>query len=449
MALNPQNSIICPLAWNHLFVNIGGEVQVCCISEEVDNAIRGSDGKPLNIKTVNSLGEVLNSDFMKKIRLQMSAGEWPSLCQRCKITEEHGGVSIRQMEWIKQPETIAKIEHTPLSDGTIEPSLRSADLRLGNSCNLACRMCNPRPSSKWASDWKKISHPKMHIADDYLEMYRSQDWTSDLTPLYSTLKDSLDLKTLHFAGGEPLFMKEMQDILQSWIDKGVSKEIIVTYNTNFTQIPKRTTELWKQFKGVKLLISLDGAGEVNEYIRHPSKWSTIQKNFQDLDDHFREWNIIEAKVSCTVQALNIGRLSELYAFLQGFHNIDAVPGLIALHMPEMFSIRAMPKELKREASREIQKIRSTFAHTLRQNQKGQFYADLEVMEEFMKQDDSHLWQEFIAINEQMDVFKKQKLKEILPQAKKDLGHYFTQSILPGLVKKKKQLYRTLSPYRFF
>ncbi len=88
----------CVLPWIHSFVNLGGHYQVCCTGEEFNNFIRDENGEKFNIVDKPSLDSIMNSQYMKDFRLKLLSGELPRECMRCKITENSGGVSRRQIE---------------------------------------------------------------------------------------------------------------------------------------------------------------------------------------------------------------------------------------------------------------------------------------------------------------------------------------------------------------
>lgn len=66
------------------------------------------------------------------------------------------------------------------------------------------------------------------------------------------------------SGGEPLINRGHQEILQHLIEKGESQNIKIEYNTNLSVIPPKLIELWSHFKKVKLFVSLDGIGDLQE-----------------------------------------------------------------------------------------------------------------------------------------------------------------------------------------
>lgn len=345
--LNDQsNKTYCPLAWTHSFINQDGSHQVCCTSEEFDNYIRDDEGNKLYITDNLSPKEILNTNFMKKLRLEMLEGKWPDMCQRCKLTEDMGGVSRRNIEVKNYKKHNQNFLDKTDSVGTISNNIKSADYRLGNLCNLQCRMCNPRSTTLWIKEWNEVKRKEEHFDEETMESYKNYKWIDSLDLVKDFEEKAPFLEHIHFAGGEPLVVPQMKTILQKCIESGNAKNIILTYNTNGTILPKSVIELWKNFKGVKLLMSIDAFGELNEYIRHPSKWNQIDKNLQDIDKNYKEYNITECIISTTVQILNIMKLDELYEYLSKFEFIVNVPNLINLHVPSYFRSSVLPEKYK-------------------------------------------------------------------------------------------------------
>lgn len=337
----------CPLAWNHSFVNQDGSFQVCCTSEEYDNFIRDEHGKPILITDGKSSDEIMNTDFMKNLRLQMLNGEWPYLCGRCLTTEKMKGFSRRQIEIVNYETKIEEMIASTADDGSIPPQTTSADYRLGNLCNLQCRMCNPRSTKLWIKDWNGLKDEIEQFPPEVMESYEKYDWIDSEDLVNDFAQKASTLEHIHFAGGEPLLVPQMIKILQKCVESGNAKNIILTYNTNLTILPQKVLEIWKEFKGVKLLASIDAVGELNYYIRYPAKWDQIEKNLKFIEEHHAEYNILECMFSTTVQALNVGALPQLYSYLNQFKFIVKAPNLINLHMPYYQQTTVLPRALKK------------------------------------------------------------------------------------------------------
>lgn len=350
-----KNSKFCALAWSHRFVNIQGEIQVCCTGEAYGNEILHDNGRPMNASEGLSNEKIMNSSFMKDLRVSMLQGQWPSFCERCKTSEETGGHSRRTIENEAIKDRVPTFLKQTERDGHInELAIHSLDLRLGNHCNLACRMCYAYSSDKWAKEWGDLANHKQKATTKISPWYSSSEFGS-------YLKESIPhLTRLHFAGGEPFLSKEMHAFLRLCILENKAKDIEIAYNTNLTLIPEELKTLWPHFKGVKILVSIDAYGELNDYIRYQSSWDTIHKNLQFLENNFDVLNLKEVLVSCTVQLYNVLRLPALYNYLyENYKKVIPIPQLIDLYAPLHYSTQVLPEQYKELADDDMKNLIET------------------------------------------------------------------------------------------
>ena len=406
----------CVLPWLHSFINIGGEYQVCCTSEEFHDGITDSNNSVFNIKNKPSSDEIMNSDFMKKLRLDLLDGHMPKLCTRCVITEKHDGVSRRNLENQKYAELVPNLVEMTKPDGSIPLDIKTADYRLGNICNLQCRMCNPRSTVMWLKDWNKIKSGPEYMDEKLKTEYENYHWIDDNYLIEEFESKVQGLNTLHFAGGEPLIAPRMHEMLQLCIDKDLAKNIMLTYNTNITILPPRVLEQWKHFKEVRLLCSIDGFDKVNEYVRMPTKWQTLDKNLRYLDDHANELKITEILLSCTVQAYNVLNLDQLYEYLLGFKNVVKAPNLINLYSPDYLSTLVLPKPVKDLASNRLLEVKKKLLNYLPEH-KHYLIENIDQVIKFMNSRDlaPFLWEDFIKYNEKVDLLKNMSLENNIPE----------------------------------
>lgn len=319
----------CPVPWTYSFIATNGSYKACVIAYSSETGGRLSfenQSEELNLKNSDpSLAR--NSRELKELRRNMLAGrETPSVCQRCIEEESHGLTSRRQLENAKAYFTYEKAQKVTREDGTLElekTPLSAYDLRLGNLCNLSCRMCHPSQSSGWYEEWFKTRHSTFQDSDIKYEMTTDKNgrvllksspykWFQS-SNLWNFLREhSSEIRELHFAGGEPLLSSEHVGLLQNFVSSGLSSTIKLDYNTNLTVLPSHLTELWPHFEEVTLGISIDGYAAMNDYIRYPSRFESIQKNIQTLESlqgNLRIW------ATTTLSALNIGRYPELIRWI--------------------------------------------------------------------------------------------------------------------------------------
>ena len=118
--------------------------------------------------------------------------------------------------------------------------------------------------------------------------------------------------TLQFTGGEPIINKEHYDLLDSIPDE-VKRRIKLRYASNLSYIKFKKYDLikiWNKFKSVNIKVSMDGVGDVYNYIRRDGDWDTVYANMMILDSE----PTIDLAAGITVQAHNIFHMPEFYKF---------------------------------------------------------------------------------------------------------------------------------------
>jgi len=350
----------CVLPWLHRFVNLGGEVQLCCTAEEFEHSyIRQDSNRPINITDGLSDKQIGETRHLREIRLSMLKGDWPAACERCRLTEETGGCSRRQAENQHFEGHLPWILENTDEQGFAPVRIRSRDYRLGNLCNLRCRMCHPRASKLLMDEWNEVARPRLRVNGKLAAEYENMIWFHNQQLWDDFSAHCRDLEHLHFAGGEPLIIPEVLKALEICVEQGVAGKIELTFNTNVTRIPARHRELWPQFKSVNLLCSIDAYGELNDYIRYPAKWIRLARNLDIIDQQHEALNLGRATLSVTVQIYNIFHLHELIDYChQHFTFIRAMPNLVHLSIPDYFNVQHLPDGLKTLAIGRLQALRA-------------------------------------------------------------------------------------------
>ena len=366
-----SNKAWCPLPWMSLNVRNNGDVRVCCNANTSlsQGLIAKESGEYYNLGT-DEIQSFRNAQMMKDIRLSMLNGEYHSACTRCQREDESGMESRKTWEKDIWQETMNEEKSRALTqvDGTInteEIPLTYADLRFGNLCNLKCRMCGPTDSSQWYDDqvavWGTTSYKD---SGKIIKLVKNENGkykpNNDIYSWYENPKfwDSLEqeipsISRLYIVGGEPLLIDQHYDFLNKCIEYGRADKIIIEYNSNITNIPHRAWNIWKHFQLVQIGASIDGVGVINDYIRHPSKWSQIEANMRKLDEadgNFKVW------WAATIQAYNLTHLPDMmmWKMEQNFKKInnpaiiDTRPVLTPhpLHSPDFLNVKIFPAKSK-------------------------------------------------------------------------------------------------------
>jgi organic radical activating enzyme len=363
-----MSNTFCPIPWIFQAARANGDLRVCCQANVTKNkgVIRKPDGSAFNAGCDN-LDESRNAELMKVMRLNMLNNVWSEECGRCKQEEENGLVSRRSYENEQWKYSIDTAKQETLNDGSIDiekTPVRYYDLRFGNFCNLKCRMCGPTDSDSWYEDWIKLTGTNRYNDTSGIVTINEingklvtgeYDWPN-YEPFWETLEiNAKNIEHVYFAGGEPMLIERHYDFLERCVEQGVSKNIIIEYNTNMSTIPTRVTNLWKQFKQVRIGASVDGMEEVLEYQRYPAKWEKVLKNLKvvdELPDNIVSW------IAFTVTAYNVNHMIDFMKWKltkSGFKKINSsnrrpIITYHVAHHPKHLNIRVLPDEYKKEVS---------------------------------------------------------------------------------------------------
>lgn len=381
----------CVLPWVSLATNSAGQFRVCCHALPGLNQIKDSDGRTLRIDR-DDLAEVWSSPTYAKIRSEMLGGQEPEMCVRCFREERSGIASFRQN---MNERFLATIDPAIDARGVAKFDVRYVDLRLGNLCNLRCRMCNPFASNQWLKEWNGIAERK--LSEREIEGLQKMSWPED-PQVWRQLESILDtVEEIYLTGGEPMIINEQTRLLEKCVALGISKRITLKYNTNLTFLPERLIELWGNFKRVKINASVDGWGPLNDYIRHPSRWELVEKNLLALIELAKNPRF-RLQVHTTVQVYNVLGLTPLFEFLRP-HGI--FPYLNILDRPAYLNVRVLPQDLKVRARRQFEA-----------------FADLPKVDGLMRyldEDWSAEWPKLRAYTARLDAGRGESLRNVNPQ----------------------------------
>ena len=293
---------ICMLPWISIETSPIGTARPCCLA--IDEITR-ADGTKYSLKE-NTLEEIYHSDYMQGLRQEFLSGSKPSTCQRCWQEEAAGRTSKRINSRIRLKEYYARVDWT----NTNPDQLWFIDLKLGNICNLKCRICGSWSSSKWAKEEidyiPELLNRKIHLAYTYL---RDGAWPRETEVFWDNLKNLLpNIKYFEFTGGEPFLIEQHFELLRYAVKHGYSENIEIQYNTNGTVFPEQA-ELWSNFKHVEIAFSIDNVGSRFEYERYGAEWDLVQENIAKFTA--MRSNKISTQLCTTMNIQNVYYLPEL------------------------------------------------------------------------------------------------------------------------------------------
>ena len=455
MSNKPDLSTFCILPWIHLSTRPNGHMRVCCTANASSvgatndkkyggevGILKNDDGKPANFNHTDLL-RAWNNSYMRNIRRDMLSGKVPASCVKCFKEEEAGHRSKRQWEtefWSSRINKEKLIEETE-ADGSIPPKIYYIDLRLGTKCNLKCVMCSPHDSSMWVKDWEKL-HPKIQNTALKETMQwnnkgrvdgATYNWHLDNQHFWDQLYEQIPhIKQLYFAGGEATIIEHHYLLLEKCIEMGHAKDIQLRYNSNAVEMPDRLFELWDKFKSIRFHYSIDTVGEMNDYIRFPSKWSQVSQMFKKLDntkDH------VEVTIACAVQMLNMHNIPDFikWKVQQNFKKVNVWPlgaGLINYHFvyhPPHLNVKVFPEAFKKIITKKYEDFYVWLEENVASAGNGKYTKEdfleasygikrLKGMVQFMNSEDwSNRMPEFREYINHMDQIRGTSFKTVFPE----------------------------------
>lgn len=360
----PDNKSFCAVPFVSIMVNTDTTVRYCCMVKGAANKIKKDDGSPYTCKD-RFIDDAWNSKDMRDIRKAMIAGEKIEGCSVCYLQEDSGRVSNRQHsinEWkwkLGEDALYDKVKQALDNDGVVKDDIVYLDLRLGNLCNLKCRMCNPWNSSQIAKEHLSLKDTDKAYADVWkktfgtfpLTVLDDQQWFDHDILWDQVISLIPTLKKVYMTGGEPTLIKNNFKFMQSCLEQG-RKDILLFFNTNCTNLNKNFFELISQFDQVHINASMDGIGEVNEYIRSPSNWKQINENIERL----ASLPNVVLGITPTVQVYNIFDLTNIVKYVNGlnvkYSKKIFIDFLINVH-PHHLSVTILPEDIKQAARLEL------------------------------------------------------------------------------------------------
>ena len=335
----------CVLPWISLETSPIGTVRPCCLAEE---EIVDDNGNKFDLNSA-SFVNIQNSQYMQNLRQDFLDAQQPSACRKCWREERAGRTS-------KRMHTLDRLKHMlPDQTWTADAKpLMFLDLKLGNICNLKCRICGSWSSSQFAvEELANLGPNEDRKTNHHYQMLKQGAWPRENLTFWKEIDQVVDqIRYIEFTGGEPFMIQEHFDMLQRLIDRGIAHNIEIHYNTNGTQYPEDADEIWQHFKLVEIAFSIDDVGDRFEYQRTNAVWKEVCRNlgwFRTLREHYSN---IRLQVCSTVNVFNVLYLEELAQWIdqQGF---DFVYWNM-MHEAYYFSISTLPDNAKLAIATQLQ-----------------------------------------------------------------------------------------------
>lgn len=230
-------------------------------------------------------------------RNEMLAGRWPQPiagmeedqgCRYCQKIEQEGGQSDRMFQMQIPDLSPPEIFEDPTAV-VVTPTM--VEVFISNTCNLSCTYCDSKNSSKIENEnikYGRFTPDGTIIVSDRVDKNLNQQYIKRFFEWLQTNSNSL--RRLNILGGEPLFQKEFEQILD-FFDQHPNPELELSVFTNLMIDSDRFNNIvdrWKKMiaqrklKRFDVTVSLDCGGAEQEYARYGLKWETINQNMQRL-----------------------------------------------------------------------------------------------------------------------------------------------------------------------
>ena len=281
---------MCLAPWVHTYLSPQTERRMCCASREsaqnfeqyIDTAAGTGKYIPLTLE------QHWNSDHMRSVRRRMMAGETLPECDVCNNKLLNTNV-YRDYFTHLFGHKLDQLFAETASDGSTTMRPVSWDYRFSNLCNFKCRMCGDMLSSSWESEEKThnmvdFSNPKNNwMRADYRQQI-SQFQDSQIEAEFAAAVEQHRIEEIYWVGGEPLMYEQHWRYMKRIVELGDGPKLYARYNTNLSRIDYRDSNLYcdilAHVRDWQICASLDGTGEIGEYIRTGLVYPTFLKNFE-------------------------------------------------------------------------------------------------------------------------------------------------------------------------
>jgi len=277
------NKTFCMAPWTHTYLSPQMERRLCCSSrEDPQNFKQYIDSIPKDPKTnlatgkvnLQTLEEHWNSDYMKEVRCKLMAGEEIPQCQVCNGKLLSVATYRTHFNTLYEDQIDEAFEKTD-DDGRTDMKVTSWDYRFNNLCNFSCRMCGDMLSSSWEAETRK-HNPEIY---EKYRIWGRKDIKEEIEKFHDKVVvhefaqavESKTIKEIYWCGGEPLMWKIHWESMKRIIELGYQDSVSIRYNSNMSRTNYYGMNLFDdilcKFAHWNILASIDGAGEIGEYVR--------------------------------------------------------------------------------------------------------------------------------------------------------------------------------------
>ena len=338
-----KNLPTCIAPWHALTIKWGGNVVPDIIYKD----------KLGNINDY-TLKEIWEGPDYRALRESHRNRQIPPSCANC-AKKEKSGRSRRMYFWDKLDYDLRMESETLDVDST--PDIRYLDFTLSNKCNLACIHCGPFVSTGWTKDGKSLNKEKPEYWTEQPIGFNGVKELGFMDNLFANPEYFKNLQWVALRGGEPLYDERCYEVLKWFVDNGIAKNVALDISTNGTVFEDRFKEIFKEFKHIELLISIEATDDLYSVIRGGDNYS-----WDDLNDNLAKFyaeDNVEITFAVTVMTTNIFNLDKVWDWFYTNHRKRASISMTNVVVtPAYLNIAHMPRELKNKALEKMEHIPS-------------------------------------------------------------------------------------------
>jgi len=372
-----DSDTFCILPWVHMCVRPDEALKPCCRYQAKGDPV----GVNLDSLSQNGIKE-MDNEYLTKLRQDMLDGIKRTECQKCFIQEENTGIlrdrTSTRLFLNERFFPFFKDEYTNKFD-----KVRYIEMSVDNICNLQCKMCDSKFSSK------------LQNRDKFL----GEEVFKKLEPSFTKF-DNIDLSELCYVkilGGEPFITPNFIKFIEYLEHRSNPSNIVIEIASNATALPSESLlNKLNKFKHLFINVSLDAFDKTNDYQRFGSHYLDTFKNAQIYEKIF---NSVQVSFHSTISLLTANSLANTLDVLineNKYHvSVDFVrypPYLSLLNAPEDYIQWVLDKNKHNSTA---YKLLNTFVKNSKYNPK--------------------IWNEFIEVNNKLDDFYKTSINDYNPE----------------------------------
>lgn len=299
------------MPFNHIAVESNGDIRPCCLGDPLKNP----DGTSLSI-IGKSIKGIIDHPTHVAFRQSFLDNKQHPACHPCWGVYHNDRFSGRHVY-----SSSAKVadEVMRIIDGKQpEQKLMWLEIKAGNRCNLACRICGLWNSARWLKETYELRKKRANgIYTEFAKspemLYNTQSKWIDDVDFWKKIDGFDDIRIMHFMGGEPLMIEEHFEMLKAVSEKFDASKIYIWYNTNGTIVPtSEQEEILSRFKKVLWSISIDDFADKFDYQRKGAVWQEVHPQL----NYFYSRPNYESTIDATISIYNI------YTFVNFINELD-------------------------------------------------------------------------------------------------------------------------------